>query len=388
MMKRLLILAAASVFALTACAPYTDNGNSPAISDNSEVSSAPQQGERVELLYAEGFSIEKYPDNIALVTIGGNERYVVADKGTDAAKLVSGDFGDADVIYRPVDNIYAAASSSMDFFHALDALDSVTMTSTKESDWGLDFIRERIQSGKIEFVGKYNAPDYEFIASENCGLAVESQMITHSPEVKEKLEALGIPVIAERSSYEAHPLGRLEWIKLYGELLGKQTQAQAFFDEKNALLNGILTDERTDKSVAFFYISTNGSVNVRKPGDYISKMIELAGGSYIFTADDLSVDENALSTMNIQMETFYAKAKDADILIYNSTIDGELETLDELIAKDGLLADFKAVREGNVWCSGKNMYQQTTGAADMISDLHKIFTGKAEDKLTYLYRLK
>lgn len=377
MKKRLLLLAAAGVFALTACAPYTDGG------DSSEISSLPQQSESVELLYAEGFSIEKYPDNIALVTIGEDERYVVADKGADISE-----FGDASVIYRPVENIYAAASSSMDFFYALDALDSVTMTSTKESDWSLEYIRERIQSGEIEYVGKYSAPDYEFIASEGCGLAVESQMITHSPEVREKLETLGIPVIAERSSYEAHPLGRLEWIKLYGELLGKQEEAQAFFDEKNALLNSVLTDERTDKSAAFFYISTNGSVNVRKPGDYISKMIELAGGSYIFTADDLSVDENALSTMNIQMETFYAKAKDADVLIYNSTIDGELETLDDLIAKDGLFADFKAVREGNVWCSGKNMYQQTTGASDMISDLHKIFTGEAEDNLTYLYRLK
>ncbi len=386
-MKRLLLLAAAGVFALTACAPYKAPGNSALSSDSSEVSDIARQGESVELLYAEGFSIEKYPDNISLITIGGNERYVVADKGADISGAVS-EFGDASVIYRPAENIYAAASSSMDFFNALDALDSVKMTSTKESDWGLDYIRERLQSGKIEYVGKYNAPDYELITSKGCGLAVESQMITHSPEVREKLEALGIPVIAERSSYEAHPLGRLEWIKLYGELLGKQEEAQAFFNEKNALLNGILTDERTDKSAAFFYISTNGSVNVRKPGDYISKMIELAGGSYIFTADDLSVDENALSTMNIQMETFYAKAKDADILIYNSTIDGELETLDELIAKDGLLKDFKAVREGNVWCSGKNMYQQTTGAADMISDLHAIFTGKAEDKLTYLYRLK
>lgn len=377
-MKRLLLIAAASVLALTACAPYDDIGSS------SDTSYVPQQSESVELLYAQGFSIERYPDNIALVTIGGNERYVVADKGAE----IPYDLGDADVIYRPVENIYAAASSSLDFFSVLDSLDSVRMTSTKESDWGMDNIRERLQSGEIRYVGKYSAPDYEIITSENCGLAVESQMITHSPQVREKLEALGIPVIAERSSYEAHPLGRLEWIKLYGELLGKQDEAQSFFDEKNALLNGILTDERTDKTTAFFYISTNGSVNVRKPGDYISKMIELAGGSYIFTADDLAVDENALSTMNIQMETFYAKAKDADILIYNSTIDGELETLDELIAKNALLADFKAVREGNVWCSGKNMYQQTTAAADMISDLHRIFTGEAEDKLTYLYRLK
>ena len=59
-------------------------------------------------------------------------------------------------------------------------------------------------------------------------------------------------------------------------------------------------------------------------------MLELAGGKYIF--DDLT-DDDARSTMNMQMESFYAGAKDADVLIYNSTIDGELQTLDELLAK-------------------------------------------------------
>ena len=40
-------------------------------------------------------------------------------------------------------------------------------------------------------------------------------------------------------------------------------------------------------------------MNVRKPGDYVAKMIELAGGSYVPQTAD--ADENALSTMNMQM---------------------------------------------------------------------------------------
>ena len=38
-------------------------------------------------------------------------------------------------------------------------------------------------------------------------------MIYHNPEVKEKLEEFGIPVLVEHSSYESHPLGRTEWVK-------------------------------------------------------------------------------------------------------------------------------------------------------------------------------
>lgn len=73
------------------------------------------------------------------------------------------------------------------------------------------------------------APDYELILSGGCGLAVESTMVNHVPEVREKLEELGIPVLIDQSSYESHPLGRTEWIKLYGALLGKGGACAAAF---------------------------------------------------------------------------------------------------------------------------------------------------------------
>lgn len=55
-------------------------------------------------------------------------------------------------------------------------------------------------------------------------------MIYHTPEVKEQLEKFGIPVLVERSSYETDPLARMEWVKLYGILLGKQQEAEQLFD--------------------------------------------------------------------------------------------------------------------------------------------------------------
>ena len=50
-----------------------------------------------------------------------------------------------------------------------------------------------------------------------------------------------------------------------------------------------------------------------KPGDYITKMIELAGGKYAISS--VEADENAMSTMNMQMENFYMERKMTDILI-------------------------------------------------------------------------
>ena len=106
--------------------------------------------------------------------------------------------------------------------------------------------------------------------------------------------------------------------------------------------------------------------------------------------EELEIEEdNALSTMNLQMEAFYYGAKDADILIYNSTIDGKLDTIEQLLGKSSLLADFKAVQNGNVWCTEQSMFQQSSASAGMIRDLNAIITGTAgSDTLTFLYRLK
>ena len=38
--------------------------------------------------------------------------------------------------------------------------------------------------------------------------------------------------------------------------------------------------ENTEKTVAYFYVSTDGSIVVRKSDDYIPSMIEIAGGRY------------------------------------------------------------------------------------------------------------
>ncbi|MDO5784177.1 MAG: ABC transporter substrate-binding protein [Eubacteriales bacterium] len=340
----------------------------------------------MELQYANQFSVDYYDGGYSLITIGDTDQFLLVPEGKDTPEGLDSDIT---VLQQPIANIYVAASSAMDLFCGLDSLDAVRMTSTALADWSLPEIQQAMENEDILYVGKYNTPDYETVISENCSMAIESTMIYHNPETQEQLESLGIPVMVERSSYESHPLGRMEWIKLYGLLLGKTEEAVDYFDQKVTQLDDILTGSSTGKTVAFFYISSNGYANVRKPGDYISKMIELAGGSYVLSADDLNVDENALSTMNMQMEAFYAAAKDADYLIYNSTIDGELQTIDQLLDKSALLADFKAVKEGNVWCTEKNMFQQTTGAADMITDLHTIVTGEASgsDQLTFLHRL-
>ena len=337
----------------------------------------------MELRYAQQFNVDYLSDGCSLVSINEGGRFLVVPEGQEPPLDVDSDIT---ILHQPIDNIYLAATSAMCLFDALDALGNISMSGTKADGWYIENAREAMENGSIIYAGKYSAPDYEMMIAKNCSLAIESTMILHTPEVREKLEVLGIPVIVERSSYEPHPLGRTEWIKLYGLLCSKEETAENLIAGQTAYLDGI-SEENTGKTVAFFYISSTGNAVVRKNGDYTVRMIELAGGNYVFS--DIGGSDNATGSVNLEMERFYAEAKNADVIIYNSSIDGEVHTMDELLAKSHLLADFKAFNSGDVWCTSKNLFQETTEFGLMIADMNQIFTGDAGNatQLNFYYKL-
>ena len=334
--------------------------------------------------YATQFTADCYEGGYTMLTLTeSGEQFLVTPE--DAAE-VEGLPESVTVLRQPVRNIYLVSTSVMDLFLALDGLDSVTLSGTQAEGWYLDEARAAMEAGRIAYAGKYSAPDYEKILAASCGLAIENTMIYHTPEVKEQLERFGIPVLVERSSYESGPLARMEWIKFYGILLGKEELAQQVFDRQAERIAPLLDQQSTGKSCAFFSISANNLANVRKGGDYVARMIEMAGADYVFA--DLTDSGNSLSTMNLPLEDFYAGARDADFLIYNSTIEGVVSTTDELVAKCSLLADFKAVQNGHVWCVAQSFFQQSMELADFILELHRLFTEDAPDGLQYFIHVE
>lgn len=371
-------LAGALALVLAGCAAAPAQPGSEALAAP-DWSTLPETG-KVALEYAEEFSAQQYEGGYTQVDIGG-ESYLLCPRGESVPQgLPNG----MTVIETPLENAYLAATSAMDFFVSLNALGSIAYSGTNADGWYIPAAKQALQAGQIAFAGKYSAPDYEQLLQGGCGAAIESTMILHSPEVKEQLERLGIPVLIERSSYESSPLGRMEWIKLYGLLLGRLPEAEEIFREKMAEAESVLSQPAAGGTVGFFYITSSGAVNVRRQQDYIARMIGMAGGDYLAPDDG---DESARSTMTIQMEQFYAAAKNADYLIYNSTIDGEVHSVQELCQKSNVLADFDAVKAGRVYCTGKNFFQETMSMTDFLLDVHAMLTDPDFTRGKYLYRL-
>lgn len=392
MKKRIcIVLVAVMMLELAGCGKDSglDVEEAKQIQVDEEISADLVYESRMELEYATEYTVDYYSDGYDLITISDGSRFLIVPEDKEIPEDLAEDIK---AVQQPIDHIYLVASATMDMFRSIEALDMIRFTGTDQDGWYLPQIPQLMEQGDIIYAGKYNAPDYELILSEGCDFVIENMMIMHIPEVKEKLENFGIPVMVDRASYEEHPLGRCEWVKLYGVLTDREEQAKAAFDEQAAELECVLADEEQNKTqqapaVAFFYLTSNGAVNVRKTSDYVPKMIELAGGKYIF--DNLGDAQSKSSSVTMQMEEFYASAKDADCLIYNSTIEGQITSIDELVAKNQLLADFKAVQNGNVWCTTQNMYQESMSIGSMIADMHAAFMTDASQKADtrYLFQL-
>ena len=373
----LLFLALCLLFSLGGCAGKDESqGDVPVVGDLKYESTVP-------LEYADQFAIYKYEGGYSFIDMVDSDRMLVVPEGKPVPEGLDPDIV---VVQQPLNDIYLVSTACMALFDAMDALDRIAFVGTQH--WYIENAEQALKDGLFQYAGKYSAPDYEMLIHHGCQLAIENTMILHTPEVKEKLIELGIKTVVERSSYEAHPLGRTEWVKVFGTLLGLEKEADEVFAREVEKISALEALENTGKTVAFFYVSSTGNVVTYKTEAYVPAMIRIAGGEYIFT--DLGVgDDSKLSTVNMNMEEFYYTAKNADIVIYNCSITSQLHTLQDFFDQNPVLENFKAVAEDNVWCTSRSMFQQTDKMGTIIQEMNKIFTGESDGQdLEYIFKLQ
>ena len=394
---------------------------------------------------AEYFRLSVYEDASGakyqlLETAGGLHRYLIvpadaqvsdrksdhftarASEANSANKEKKGDALELTVLQQPLTTTYVAASAVMAPLCDLGAVSQIRFSGLREEGWYVDEARAAMKAGSMLFAGKYSEPDYETLLREGCDLALESTMIYRSPEVIEKLSALGIPVYIDYSSYEPHVLGRLEWIRVYGALFGHEEKAQQWYASERDRIRAIQKDaetssgeasqsgKSTEKSetktsrnskneassigsssgsagtdttadlrptVVYFYVNSSGQIQVRQPHDYIPELLELAGARYL-APDMSSLGGSRKSNVTVSLEDFYSSCRDADYLIYSATLDRPLSSIQELLGKNALFADFKAVKEGHVYTTDKDFYQLSDRMADFAEDVHRMLQGQGD----------
>ena len=313
----------------------------------------------LELAYARNFTVDEYEGGYRLVCISNGERFLVIPEGASVPEGLAADIA---TIRQPA-RTYLVSTGMICLLDEIDALDEVSVSSVTAEDSPSERLSQAIEDGAVSYGGKYSAPDFELIAQTGCTLAIENTKINHAPDIKQKLQDLGVTVLTEQSSSEPEVLGRLEWIKLMGVVFGREDEANEAFARIAQRVEDTAAQAPTGKTVAFFYINDDGAAVTRRSTDYVSQMIELAGGTF------LSFDPTD------------------DVVIYNTTVDSSVASIDDLIGKNPLLADFKAVQKGNVFACDEDMYQAMTSMDGIIGDMRSALTG-ADGNASYIWKLE
>ncbi len=336
----------------------------------------------MEIEYAKNFTIDLYKGGYRMIHAGtGGYDYLVVPEGMSVPEGLD---ENVVVLQMPITNLYMASTSMVSLIDAIGALDRVKLVGTDVGGWYLDNVVKEMEAGNIKFSGKYSEPDFEIIASSDIQLHVDTTMIDSKPEILEKFVELGIPSLVEDSSKESTPLGRVEWVKIFGVLFGMEEEAKEYFEEQKAMVDSATAPESYGKTVGMGYLSsTSDKCYARNGGDYYAQMIGLAGGDYILA--DMEPDKSGNS--NMTFEEWYAKFKDADCLFYMNFA-AKFYSIEEMIEFNPLFADFKAVQNGNVWVTSADFTQSTAAIASIIVDMNTILSSENPSEVTTDHLIK
>ncbi len=335
-----------------------------------------------ELKYAGEFTLTRYKGGYSVFTIPntmGDRQYLIVPEDKKVPEKLP---ENTVVLQQPIDKICFASGGMASLAEAIGAVNCIKTVAIDVDGWIIESIIAGLENGKIKYSGKFREPDFEMLLNEEVQLEIDTAMLLNYQEIIKKYDELGIPYFMESSSMESHPLGRMEWVKLLGAILGLDQEAKAYFDIAEAKVNAVAATEKCNKTAALFYIGGD-TVYVRSAGDYISAMLNLAGGDLI-TAD-IGVGQGG--NIKLNFEEFYAHCKDADYLFW-IVLSCPYTTLDELVESNALFADFEAVQNGNVYTSRRGFAQSTAYFADVIAEMHRILNDASIGETKTFVKLK
>ncbi|MCF1751213.1 ABC transporter substrate-binding protein [Mariniradius sediminis] len=201
--------------------------------------------------------------------------------------------------------------------------------------------RERIAAGEIEDLGAGPQSNIERIIDLNPDW-VQISTLGNELSNLDLLRKAGVPAILNGDYLEQHPLGRAEWIKVTGALLGKSAEADSIFRvlEKEYLGAIALVKQQNLMRPRVLAGIMYQDVWYLPGGDsWAAKLLESAGADYLFS------NIEGTGSAELSYEYVLDRAMDADVWIGVA----DFPSLEEMGAADRRYQDFKAFQTGEVY---------------------------------------
>lgn len=337
--------------------------------DNLKQSDSPQL---LAVHYAGGFEMTDVDTGILLTvrnpwqhSTGVEYRYLLSNR-VQKSEIKSENFT---IVKTPVTRIICLSTTHIGFIQFFHKASSIIGISGKDYVVN-DSVRDGIAENRIFDVGYDENLNYELILRLRPDVVFAYGVNVSVTNTVRKLNELGIPVILIGEYLEQDPLGKMEWVKVFGACYGMGKTVSERFDSVTANYNQFkeLASKEGQKPSVLLGLPWRGSWYVSGSKSYIARLISDAGGQYIW--GNLNYNES----VPVALEKIYENALTAEYWINP----GEARSIIDVISVDERFKLLPALTSGKVFnndrymsaSGGNGFYESGVTEPDIIlSDL-------------------
>ncbi|RTY91582.1 ABC transporter substrate-binding protein [Flavobacterium sp. RSP46] len=342
-----------------------------------------------EIEYASGLAIYKY-QGYSLVKVSNpwpnaakDFTYILKEKGAVIPDTLQKNL----IIQVPLETIVVTSTTNIPFLEMIGAENK--LVGFPHTDYvSSEKTRRLIDKGSVKNVGQNEKLNMEQLIDIAPDLIVTFGIDNNNPMI-ENLQKSGLKIMIQGDWMEQSPLGKAEWLKLYGALFGKEKEAKILFDQitkdyKEAVQ---LVADKQPESTVLYGSMYQDQWFVAKGNSWVAQFMKDAKATYLW-ANLEGTGSQALS-----FEQVLYKAKNATHWIAS----GSFKNLSELEKSNPHYSQFNAFSTKNIYtfesklgATGGTIYYETgPSRPDLIlKDYIKIFHPELLPNYTFTFAQK
>lgn len=211
-----------------------------------------------------------------------------------------------------------------------------------------DDISKRIKDGLINDIGYDSGINSELIIKSSPDLVMIYGIGSESAGYTAKIYELGTKVMYNADYLETDPLGKAEWIKVFGALFCKEKMADSLFSAIESTYNQLkeyISSHTGDKPGVMLGLPFRDTWYISPGNSYISRLIGDAGGRYLWEKSESSV------SMPYGLENVYIESLNADFWLNT----GSVLSKDEIVSIDPRLGSVPPFINGKLFNNNKRL---------------------------------
>ena len=342
-----------------------------------------------QIEYATSLSIKKYP-NYSVVTVSNpwpnaskNFTYILKDKNT----VLPDSLQNQAVINVPLESVVVTSTTIIPYLEML-AVEKKLIGFPHTDYISSPKTRTLIDQGNVKNIGQNERLNIEQLIDLSPSLIVTFGIDNNNPML-ENLQKSGLNLLIQADWMEQTPLGKAEWIKLYGALFCKEKEAKTHFDAivKNYQQAVALVQKQSKKPTVLYGSMYQDQWYVAKGQSWVAQFIKDAKGQYLWDKLEGS------GSLGLSFESALEKGKNADYWIAT----GSFKSLAELAQANPHYRQFDAFKNKKIYCfetkigatGGTIYYEQAPSRPDLVlKDYIKIVHPELLPNYTFTFAQK